>query len=70
MTERVDRMNRTVKDATVKRFHCDMHDQLQSHLADFVSAYIFAGRLKTLTPYEIACKVRTKARTIQAQPAP
>lgn len=45
----VERMNRTIKDATVKRFHYDDHDQLRRHLADFVSAYNFGRRLKTLT---------------------
>jgi hypothetical protein len=35
-------MNRTIKDATVKRFYYDSHDQLRRHLADFVSAYNFA----------------------------
>lgn len=34
----VERMNRTIKDATVKRFHYDDHDQLRRHLADFVAA--------------------------------
>lgn len=29
-------MNRTIKDATVKRYHYDSHDQLQRHLEDFV----------------------------------
>jgi transposase InsO family protein len=29
----VERMNRTIKDATVKRFHYDSHDQLRTHLA-------------------------------------
>jgi transposase InsO family protein len=55
----VERMNRTIKDATVKRFHYDSHDQLRQHLADFVAAYNFARRLKTLrglTPYEAICK--------------
>ena len=49
-------MNRTIKDATVKRFHYETHDQLRRHLADFVDAYNFARRLKTLkglTPYEV-----------------
>jgi hypothetical protein len=41
-------MNRTIKDATVKRFHYENHDQLRQHLADFVAAYNFARRLKTL----------------------
>lgn len=31
----VERMNRTIKDATVKRFHYDSHDQLRTHLTDF-----------------------------------
>ncbi|KRB33000.1 hypothetical protein ASD99_19110, partial [Mesorhizobium sp. Root695] len=44
----VERMNRTIKEATVKRFHYDDHDQLRRHLNDFVAAYNFARRLKTL----------------------
>ena len=51
----VERMNRTIKDATVKRFHHDSHDQLRTHLADFMAACNFARRLKTLgglTPHE------------------
>jgi transposase InsO family protein len=59
----VERMNRTIKDATVKRFHYDSHDQLRAHLGDFVSAYNFARRLKTLkglTPYEYICKIWTE----------
>lgn len=55
----VERMNRTIKDATVKRYHYDSHDQLHQHLDNFVSAYNFGRRLKTLkglTPYEFICK--------------
>jgi transposase len=55
----VERMNRTIKDATVKRFHYDDHDQLRKHLQDFINAYNFGRRLKTLkglTPYEYICK--------------
>ena len=58
----VERMNRTIKDATVKRFHYDNHDQFRQHLIDFVAAYNFARRLKTLrglTPYEAICKAWT-----------
>ena len=58
----VERMNRTIKDATVKRFHYDDHDQLRTHLSDFMAAYNFARRLKTLgglTPYEYICKIWT-----------
>jgi hypothetical protein len=52
-------MNCKIKDATVKRYHYDSHAQLRAHLADFVSAYNFGRRLKTLwglTPYEAICK--------------
>jgi hypothetical protein len=55
-------MNRTIKDATVKRFHYDDHEQLRRHLADFIDAYNFGGRLKTLrglTPYEFIVKCWT-----------
>jgi hypothetical protein len=58
----VERINRTIKDATVKRFHYENHDQLRTHLADFMAAYNFARRLKPLgglTPYEYICKVWT-----------
>lgn len=58
----VERMNRTIKDATIKRYHYDSHDQLRAHLSDFLDAYNFARRLKTLsglTPYEYICKIWT-----------
>lgn len=51
----VERMNRTLKEATVKRYHYENHTQLREHLANFLNAYNFAKRLKTLqglTPYE------------------
>ena len=60
--QRVERMNRTIKDVTVKRFHYKDHDQLRTHLADFMAAYNFARRLKTLgglTPYEYIRKIWT-----------
>src|SRR3954462_2579863 len=55
----VERMNRTLKDATVRRYHYESHDQLRQHLSAFVAAYNFARRLKTLkglTPYEVIWK--------------
>src|SRR5215213_11214833 len=58
-----ERMNRTIKEATVKRFHYDNHNQLRQHMADFISAYNFGRRLKTLrglTPYEFICKCWTQ----------
>lgn len=57
-----ERMNRTIKEATVKRFHYDGHHRLRRHLADFLDAYNFARRLKTLrglTPYEFICQTWT-----------
>jgi transposase InsO family protein len=59
----VERMNRTIKEATVKRYHYDCHEQLENHLADFINAYNYARRLKTLkglTPYEFIVKAWTK----------
>jgi len=32
-------MNRTIKDATVKRYFYETHDELRAHLCDFVDAY-------------------------------
>jgi transposase InsO family protein len=70
-------MNRTIKDATVKRFYYESHDQLRQHLTDFVSAYNFARRLKALkglTPYEFICKAwatqpqRLRLNPIQQMP--
>ncbi len=58
----VERMNRTLKDATVKRVHDDTPDQRRRHLDDFVNAYNFGRRLrilKGLTPYEAICTTGT-----------
>ena len=58
----VERMNRTIKEATVKRFHHESHDQPRTHLADFTAAYNFARRLKTVSgfaPYEYIAKIWT-----------
>ena len=59
----VERMNRTIKDATVRAYHYESHEQLRDHLAAFVGAYNFARRLKALgglTPFEAICKAWTK----------
>lgn len=58
----VERMNRTIKEATVKRYHYDTHAQLETHVTDFIAAYNYARRLKTLqglTPFEYICKIWT-----------
>ena len=59
----VERMNRTLKEATIRRYHYDSHDQLRQHLEAFLDAYNFGKRLKTLkglTPFESICAVWTK----------
>jgi IS30 family transposase len=56
----VERMNRTLKEATVRRYYYDSHDHLRAHLAAFVDAYNFAKRLKALTPFEHVCKCWTQ----------
>ena len=75
----VERMNRTIKEATVQRYHYDRHDQLEAHLAAFINAYNYARRLKTLkglTPYEYICKCwtsqpeRFKLNPLQKMPGP
>lgn len=51
-------MNRTIRDATVKRYHYDTHAQLRTHIA----AHNYARRLKTfngLTPFDHICKIWT-----------
>jgi len=54
----VERMNRTIKEATVRTYHYDQHCQLREHLTAFLNAYNFAKRLKTLsglTPHQYIC---------------
>ena len=58
-----ERMNRTVKDATVKAFHYPGLDALQAHVLAFVRAYNFAKHLKALrwrTPFQTICDAWTK----------
>ena len=58
----VERMNRTLKESTVKKYYYQTHEHLKTHMHSFVMAYNFARRLKTLkglTPYEYVCKIWT-----------
>jgi transposase-like protein len=60
---RKKRMNRNIKDPTVKRCHYGDHQQLIAHLELFVAAYNHARRLKTLkglTPYQYLCRTWTE----------
>ena len=67
-------MNRTLKEATVRRYHYDSQDQLRQHLAAFLDAYNFAKRLKTLkglTPLQIDLQsLDERTRSIQTQTNP
>ncbi len=54
----VERMNRTIKQATVKKFHYKDHRILEKHLQTFINAYNYTQPLKALKglcPYEKVC---------------
>ncbi|OFV99716.1 MAG: transposase [Acidobacteria bacterium RIFCSPLOWO2_12_FULL_54_10] len=58
----VERRNRTIQDATVKKYYYQSRDELKQRLHAFLLAYNFAKRLnviKGLTAYEYICKVWT-----------
>ena len=55
-------MNRTIKEATVKRYQCNSHQQPDAHLSAFIDAYNYGRRLQTLkglTPHDFICKIWT-----------
>ena len=59
----VERMNRTIKEATVHKYFYSSLFQLNRHLNDWLNLYNFAQRLKTLkgkTPYEFILKTSKK----------
>jgi Protein of unknown function (DUF3309) len=62
----VERMNRTIKEVTVKRFYYESHDQRRSHRADLVTAYNIAKRRlntrKCLTPDQFISPAWTTRR--------
>jgi transposase InsO family protein len=58
-----ERMNRTVKEATIKAFHYPNLDALKAHVLTFITAYNFAKHLKALrwrTPFQAICDAWTK----------
>jgi transposase InsO family protein len=62
-----ERMNRTVKEATVKAFHYPDLDSLKAHVLAFVTAYNFAKHLKALrcrTPFQAICGAWAKDPSI------
>lgn len=57
-TGQAKRTNRTIKEATVQRYHYQTTDELSEHLQALVRAHHHAKRLQTLrglTPHEFAC---------------
>ena len=62
-----ERMNRTVKDATIKAFHYPDLDALKAHILAFVAAYNFAKHFKALrwrTPFQAVRDAWTKDPSI------
>jgi hypothetical protein len=62
-----ERMNRTVKEATIKAFHYPDLESLKAHVLAFVSAYNFAKHLKALkwkTPFQAICLAWTNTPEI------
>jgi transposase InsO family protein len=62
-----ERMNRTVKEATIKAFHYPDLEALKAHVLAFVTAYNFAKHLKALrwrTPFQAVLDAWTKDPSI------
>ena len=56
-------MNRTLKEATIKKYQYQSHQILKEHLQDFIMAYNYAKRLKALrglTPYQYIISIFTQ----------
>ena len=68
----VERMNRTLKEATVKIYHYDTVKQLKKHVFDFLMAFNYAKKLKSLqfkTPYEMILDTwKTQPNLFHADP--
>ena len=59
----VERMDRTLKEATVNSFYYSSHDELKQHLHSYLMAYNFAKRLKAIkgnTPWQFILNQWTK----------
>jgi len=65
----VERMNRTLKDATVKRYYYETHDELRTHLDHFVQAYNYARRQDPQRPHPLRGHLQSlDKRTSQIHP--
>ena len=59
----VESMDRTLKEATVLKYHDDTHIKRKDYIKAFFNAYNFGKRLKTLnghTPYEYIMSIFKK----------
>ena len=66
----MERLNRTLKEATVRRYHYQTTAELNEHLQAFVLAYNHAKRPKTLRglmPHECVCVQWQKYPPVFAQ---
>lgn len=55
----VERMNRTIKEATIKIYHYEDREKISDHVNDYLLAYNYGKRLRSLkfqTPFEFICK--------------
>lgn len=58
----IERINRTIKEATVGRYHYGSHKELKEHFHAFLMAYNLASRLRTLkgrSPYDFIRNIWT-----------
>ena len=60
----VERMNRTIKEATIYKYHYESHDQLKRHLHAFILMYNSIKRLKGKTPYEFIVSEWQRDKTL------
>ena len=69
----VERMNRTIKDATVKRDFYETHDQLRAHLQNFAAAYNLRENPDPQRPHSVRVRLQSldlRAAKIRTQSAP
>ena len=55
----VERMNRTIKDATVKRDFYETHDQLRAHLQNFVAPIISREDSRPSRPHSVRVRLQS-----------
>jgi hypothetical protein len=46
-------MDRTIKEAMIKRYHCDTHSQLERQISDIIAADNLYRRLNTIQDHTL-----------------